>query len=406
MRFSLHIAWRYLFAPKSHNAINIVSGVSAAGVAVATAALVCVLSVMNGFNRVIESLFSQFDPELLILPTEGKYFQLDSPEILQLRQNPSIAVFSPIVRETAMVDYKDHQVPAQVMGVDSSFQSLCQIDSIITDGYFQVHDGAFDRCVLGRGLAQQLGVNAHFVGAIHLWAPKRIGKVNLMRPDESLLKETSYIAGTFAVNQMEYDNQLIIISLSAARRLFQYSPDQATAIELRLTSGTSVKQAKKQIHNLLGDAYQVLDKYEQQADFYRIAKMEKWLCALLLAFILMIASFNIIGSLSMLMLEKTEDIAVFRNLGATPKQVRQIFLVEGWLVSLLGATIGLAIGLILCLLQEHFGIIKLGNGYDYVLSAYPVAVQFTDLLLISAIVISLGFLAAWYPTHHLRTDNN
>lgn len=403
MRFELKIAWRYLFAKKSHNAINIVSGVSAGGVCVATAALVCVLSVMNGFNRVIEQLFSEFDPELLVLPAEGKYFSLaDAPwEAL-----PEVAVCSPVVRETAMVEYKDHQVPARIMGVSDNFQQLTHIDSIITDGEFLVWDGGFDRCVMGRGLAATVGINAHFVGGVHIYAPKRVGKVNTLRPDQSLNRETTFIAGTFAVNQVDYDDHLCIVSIDCARRLFEYADDEVTAVELSLEPGADKKAAKRKIRKLLGDGYLVLDRYEQQADFFRIALIEKLLCTLLLAFILMIASFNIIGSLSMLMLEKKEDIVVFRNLGASPRQVRRIFLFEGWMISALGALIGLVLGLVICLLQQEYGLLKLGNGLEYVLSAYPVAVEPLDIIVITVIVLLMGFLAAWYPTRHLRVENN
>lgn len=401
MRFELKIAWRYLFAKKSHNAINIVSGVSAGGVCVATAALVCVLSVMNGFNRVIERLFSEFDPELLVLPAEGKYFSLtDAPwEAL-----PDVAVCSPVVQETAMVEYKDHQVPARIMGVSDNFSSLTHIDSILTDGEFLVWDGGFDRCVMGRGLAATVGINAHFVGGVHIYAPKRRGKVNLLRPDQALNKETVFIAGTFAVNQVDYDDHLCLVSIDCARRLFDYADDEVTAVELRLEEGCDKKAAKRQIRKLLGDGYQVLDRYEQQADFFRIALIEKLLCALLLAFILMIASFNILGSLSMLMLEKKDDIAVFAHLGASSEQIRRIFLFEGWMISALGAAIGLVLGLAICLLQQEFGLLKLGNGFEYVLSAYPVSVEALDILVIILIVLLIGFLAAWYPTRHLRAE--
>ena len=404
MRFELKIAWRYLFAKKSHNAINIVSGVSATGVCVATAALVCVLSVMNGFNRVIEGLFSEFDPELLIRPTEGKYFSLDSEAVKQLEQLPEVAVFSPVVEETAMIEYKDHQVPARVMGVSDNFSSLTHIDSIITDGQFMVWDGGFDRCVMGRGLAATLGLNAHFVGAVKLYAPKRTATINLMRPDQALNREVTFIAGTFAVNQVTYDNQLCLVTIDCSRRLFEYADTESTAIQLRLEDDCSKTQVKKQIATLLGPEFEVLDRYEQQEDFFRIARVEKLLCTLILAFILMIASFNIIGSLSMLMLEKQADMLVYRNLGANTRQIRRIFLFEGWMISALGAAIGLVIGLVICLLQQEYGLLKLGNGYDYVLSAYPVAVEPMDILVIAVIVLSMGFVAAWYPTRNILVN--
>ena len=401
MRIEGKIAWRYLFSKKSHNAINIVSGVSAAGVMVATAALVCVLSVMNGFSHVVEQMFSQFDPELRIEAREGKFFRLDSPEMRAVQELDAVRIFSPTVEETALVQYEDHQVPAQLKGVSDQFQELTHIDSIIHDGFYSVYDGAFERCVLGRGLAARIGINPHFVGGMKVYAPKRKGRVNLMRPDQSLNKASTFIAGTFAVDQLQYDDRVMLVSLDFARQLFDYSENEATAVELALKDGANLKKVKQQIRNILGPDYLVLDRYEQQADFFRISKIEKVLTLLLLAFILLIATFNIIGSLSMLMIDKQADSQTLGNLGATPQMLRRIFLYEGWLISALGAAVGLVLGLINCLLQEHFGLLKLGNGTDYVLSAYPVEVQFPDILIVAAIVLAIGYLSAYIPTRQI-----
>ena len=405
MRPELHIAWRYLFSKKGHNAINIVSGVSAAAVGVVTAAMVCVLSVMNGFGALVEQMFSEFDPEIRITATEGKSFRLDTLPVQQALALPFVQAASEVVEETALVRYKDHQQPARVMGVDSVFQHITHIDSIITDGYFSVFDGAFDRCVMGRGLAAQIGVNAHFVGAVHLYAPKRLERVNMLRPDDSFLHETAFMAGTFAVNQTTYDDQLLLVSLPLARRLFQYDTLMVTALELQLVRGSrlSSRQMKAQLRECLGEGYVVADRYEQQADFFRILKVEKLLTALLLAFILLIACFNVIGSLSMLIIDKQDDIRILRHLGATPHTIRRIFLCEGWLITALGAMVGLIFGLTICLLQQHLGLLKLGSGTDYVISAYPVLVQAGDVVAVAAIVLGLGFFAAWYATRTLRT---
>lgn len=367
----------------------------------ATAALVCVLSVMNGFSRVVEGMFSQFDAELRIEPAKGKYFRLDSSEMQALEEMSFVKIFSPTIEETALVQYKDHQVPATLKGVSDHFQELTNIDSIIHDGFYSVYDGAFERCVLGRGLAATIGINPHFVGGMKVYAPKRKGRVNMMRPDRSLNQMSTFIAGTFAVDQLQYDNQMMLVSLDFARQLFDYDANEATAVELALVDGAIVPKAKKVIRQTLGGDYVVLDRYEQQADFFRVSKIEKMLTMLLLAFILLIATFNIIGSLSMLMIEKQDDSLILRNLGATPQMLRRIFLTEGWLISLLGAAAGLVLGLVLCLLQEHFGFIKLGNGMEYVISAYPVAVEFTDILLIAAIVLAIGFLSAYIPTRQI-----
>ena len=405
MRPELHIAWRYLFSKKGHNAINIVSGVSAAAVGVVTAAMVCVLSVMNGFGALVEHMFSEFDPEIRITAAEGKSFQLDTLPVQQALALPFVQATSEVVEEMALVRYKDHQQPARVMGVDSVFQQITHIDTIITDGYFSVFDGAFDRCVMGRGLATQIGVNAHFVGAVHLYAPKRLERVNMLRPDEAFLHEKAFMAGTFAVNQTSYDDQLLLVSLPLARRLFQYDTLTVTALELQLDpkGHFSARQMKAQLRECLGEGYVVADRYEQQSDFFRILKIEKLLTALLLAFILLIACFNVIGSLSMLIIDKQDDICILRHLGATPQIIRRIFLCEGWLIIVLGAVLGLVIGLTICLLQQHLGLLKLGSGTDYVISAYPVLVQAVDVLAVAMIVLGMGFLAAWYATRTLRS---
>ena len=405
MRPELHIAWRYLFSKKGHNAINIVSGVSAAAVGVVTAAMVCVLSVMNGFGALVEQMFSEFDPEIRITAAEGKSFQLDTLPVQQALALPFVQATSEVVEEMALVRYKDHQQPARVMGVDSVFQQITHIDTIITDGYFSVFDGAFDRCVMGRGLATQIGVNAHFVGAVHLYAPKRLERVNMLRPDEAFLHEKAFMAGTFAVNQTSYDDQLLLVSLPLARRLFQYDTLTVTALELQLDpkGHFSARQMKAQLRECLGEGYVVADRYEQQSDFFRILKIEKLLTALLLAFILLIACFNVIGSLSMLIIDKQDDICILRHLGATPQIIRRIFLCEGWFIIVLGAVFGLVIGLTICLLQQHLGLLKLGSGTDYVISAYPVLVQAVDVLVVAVIVLGMGFLAAWYATRTLRS---
>lgn len=411
MSFSLRIAWRYLFAKKRHNAINIISGISTAGVCVVSAALVCVLSVMNGFGSVVEKMFSAFDAELRIEPANGKTFYIDTEAFDEVRVLPYIAVFSETIEEMGLIDFSQKQLPAQLKGVDDNFEQLTDIDSIIYDGYFSVCDyydngisrtRSFERCVLGRGLAAQLGINAHFVSGLKIYAPRRYERVNLMRPDKSLNKTGAFIAGVFAVNQTKYDDNVMIVSLPLARELFEYRDSEVSAVELRLQPNTSIRTAKRDISKILGSNYRVLDRYEQQEDFYHIFKVERMLTLLLLVFILFIACFNVIGSLSMLMIDKREDAKILHNLGADARQIQHIFLYEGWLISLLGAVTGIVIGLVLCLLQQKYGLLKLGDGLTYVLSAYPVQVQALDILLVFGIVLLLGFIAAWYPSRQIN----
>lgn len=373
---------------------------SAAAVGVVTAAMVCVMSVMNGFGVMVEQLFSQFDPDIHIEAATGKSFRLDPATPASLSSLPSVDMLSESVEETALVYYDDKQMPVQLRGVDTAFAQLTHIDSIITDGKYMVYDGAFERAVLGQGLAWQLGIGAHFVQGMQVYAPKRTGRVNMLRPDESFNRETCFIAGTFAVQQTKYDDALMLVSIHLARRLLDYGDDEVSALLVKVKDGVSIRQAKKELRSVLGNDYQILDRYEQQEDFFRILRIEKLLTALLLAFILLIATFNIIGALSMLIIDKQKDIQILSDLGADHKMIRNIFLYEGWLISALGAAVGLVAGLAICLVQEHFGILKMGSGTEYVVSAYPVAVQGTDILIIAAIVLALGAVAAYIPARN------
>ena len=359
--------------------------------------MVCVLSVMNGFGSLVEHMFSEFDPVLLVVPSEGQTLRTDTLPIRSLYAREDIEAISMQLEQTALIRYKDHQLPARVMGVDSLFTRTAHIDSIITDGFYSVWDGAFDRAVLGRGLAAQIGINAHFTGALHLYAPERTGRINMLRPDLSLRHEHAFIAGTFAVNQLEYDDQLMLVSLPLAQRLFDYDEHTASALRIQPKNTLKIADFKLKIAKLLGPGYKVLDRYEQQEDFFRILRIEKLLTILLLVFILLIASFNIIGSLSMLIIDKREDSRILSHMGADEPTIRRIFLLEGWLISSLGTISGLVIGVLLCLGQQHFAWLKLGTGSEYVISAYPVLVQAGDIILVAAIVLLLGFFAALYP---------
>ena len=377
---------------------------SAVAVLVVTAALVCVLSVMNGLGSEVEKMFSRFDPDLRITAAEGKSFSIEDEALLSVQTLDEVAVAAITIEETALVEFEDHQIPALIKGVDTAYQALTDIDSIIVDGNYSVFDGAFERTVVGQGLAWQLGLGAHFIKAIHLYAPRRTGRVNLMRPDQAFEQRSRFVAGLFAVNQVEYDDKMMLVSLPLARELFSYSDSEATALELRLRPDANVQKTKKQIRRLIGENYIVQDRYEQQEDFYRILRIEKWLTALLFFFILLIAAFNLIGSLTMLMLDKQEDIRTLRNIGADNRMIRRIFTLEGWLISATGAVLGLVLGLILCLIQQEFGLIRLGSGTEYVLSAYPVRVELTDLIVVMTVVLLIGFVAALIPTRQLKDD--
>ena len=401
MKTALKIAWRYLFAKKRYNAIHIISGISAAAIGVVTAAMVCVLSVMNGFGAMVEQMFSQFDPDIRIESVNGKSFYDTGEHFHALRKLDGVAIISQSIEETALLQFENKQMPINLYGVDSTFPSLTHIENIITEGHYAVHDGAFDRAVLGQGLAWQIGIGARFVNPLHLYAPKRTARVNMLRPDQAFNDEICYIAGTFAVQQTKYDNEVMLVNIELARRLLEYDENEVSALLVKIAHGTSIRQAKKEIQSLLGSGYKVLDRYEQQADFFRILHVEKLLTSLLLVFILLIASFNIIGSLSMLIIEKKADIQTLSHIGANKQMIRKIFIFEGWLISALGAVVGLLIGLIICIAQEHLGILKLGSGTEYIISSYPVVVQTTDIFLVAIVVLTLGFIAAWIPAKRI-----
>ena len=401
MKTALKIAWRYLFAKKQYNAIHIISGISAAAIGVVTAAMVCVLSVMNGFGAMVEQMFSQFDPDIRIESVNGKSFYDTGEHFHALRKLDGVAIISQSIEETALLQFENKQMPINLYGVDSTFPSLTHIENIIIEGHYAVHDGAFDRAVLGQGLAWQIGIGARFVNPLHLYAPKRTARVNMLRPDQAFNDEICYIAGTFAVQQTKYDNEVMLVNIDLARRLLEYDENEVSALLVKIAHGTSIRQAKKEIQSLLGSGYKVLDRYEQQADFFRILHVEKLLTSLLLVFILLIASFNIIGSLSMLIIEKKADIQTLSHIGANKQMIRKIFIFEGWLISALGAVVGLLIGLIICIAQEHLGILKLGSGTEYIISSYPVVVQTTDIFLVAIVVLTLGFIAAWIPAKRI-----
>ena len=405
MKTELKIAWRYLFAKKQFNAIHIITSISSAAVGVVTAAMICVLSVMNGFSVMVEQLFSHFDPDIRITAKVGKSFHLDNTKREQLSQLPCVDLLSESISEIALIEFDEKQMPVQLIGVESNFAKLTNIEHIIKDGQYSVHDGAFDRTVLGRGLAWKLGIRAHFVNGIQVYAPKRKEEVHMLRPpglDINYNRETCFIAGIFAVEQQKYDNNTMLVDIGLTRRLLDYDSTEITTLQVGIKDGYDIDKAKKSISGVMGNGFLVQDRYEQQEDFFKIFQIEKLLTTLLLAFILLIATFNGIGSLSMLIIDKEQDIRTLSHMGASEKMIRKIFMLEGWLVNAIGALGGLVIGIGICLLQEHYGLLKLGNGAQYVISAYPVEVQTLDVILVTAIVLGLGAIASWIPTRNLK----
>ena len=403
MNLSFYIAKRYLFAKKSHNAINVISGVSVCGVALATLALVCTLSVFNGFQDLVATFFTAFDPELKITAVSGKVFDSQDNRIQALRQLPEVEVFSESLEDHAMVQYKGKQTMVSIKGIQDNFRQLTAIDSILFGrGDMVLKDEIVDYAIPGIELVSILGSGVRFVDPLEVYAPKRGTKINMANPANSFKSSLLYSSGlVFAVNQQKYDASYVLTSLEFARDLFQYDTE-VSSIELKLKDGSNLSKVKNDIGKLLGEDFNVSDRYEQQADTFRIMEVEKLISYIFLTFILLIACFNVIGSLSMLIIDKQEDVSTLRNLGADDSLITRVFLFEGALIALLGAMVGIVLGLILCLLQQELEIVGLGDGQgSFVVDAYPVSVHWLDILLVFVTVLGVSFLSVWYPVRHL-----
>lgn len=403
MNFPFYIAKRYLFSKKSHHAINIISGISAGGVALATLALVCTLSVFNGFQDLVSTLFTSFDPQLKITSAQGKFIPADDPLLEKVRKHSDIAVWTNCLEDNALVRYEGRQAMVILKGVDDHFGTCTDIQKILYgDGSFILHADVLNYGVPGIQLASQLGIGARFERPIDVYAPRKGERINMSNPAAAFNMDELYSPGiVFSVSQKKYDANYLITSIGFARNLFEQQ-GMISSLELRLKDGARIEKVKEDIRSLLGDKYQVKDRYEQQEDVFRIMKIEKVIAYLFLTFILLVACFNIIGSLSMLIIDKKEDVQTLRNLGADDQQIARIFLFEGRMISTLGALSGIILGLILCYLQQTYGLLKLGDSTgNFIIDAYPVSVHAWDILFIFITVIAVGYLSVWYPVRYL-----
>lgn len=402
MNFPFYIAKRYLFSKKSHNAINVISGISVCGVALATLAMVCTLSVFNGFQDMVATFFTAFDPQVKITSVKGKVFDGSMPVLSQIKKMPEVAVYSESVEDNAMVQYKGRQVMAVIKGVEDNFDKLTPIDSILFGrGELILHDEVADYAIPGLQLLSTLGTGIRFLDPLEVYAPKRGAKINMANPMSSFVSDDLFSSGlTFTVNQEKYDGSYILTSIDFARNLFQYDKE-VSAVNLRLYPTANEKDVISKIKRILGEDFYVQDRYEQQADTFRIMEIEKLISYIFLTFILMIACFNVIGSLSMLIIDKKSDVQTLRNLGASDNQIVRIFLFEGRMISFIGAVAGVILGLILCLVQQEYGIISLGNSDSFVVDSYPVSVHAWDVVLIFITVLVIGFISVWYPVRYL-----
>lgn len=403
--FSFYVARRYMFSKKSVGAINVISFISVAGVAVGTMALVIVLSVFNGFHDLVASLFTNFDPQIEVVPVKGKTINADAPELDRIRHLDFVDVATDVVEDQAIAVYGDRQRMVTVMGVDENFDQLTNINDILYgDGDFTLRVANLYFGVPGIRLAQDLGLGARWADYLKIYAPVRRGQLtDLDTPTDGFVVDSLLSPGVvYAVNQNKYDRDRIITSIYFARQLFDQD-GMLSSLQLRLKPGTDLSTAKREIKAAAGEKFRVLDRFEQQADTFRIMQIEKVLAYVFLTFILIVACFNIISSLSMLIIDKKNDINTLHNLGANDRQIQSIFLYEGRIISAVGALIGIGLGLALCGLQQAFGFVKMGESSGtFIVNAYPVSVHYWDVLVVFITVILIGWAASWIPARRLR----
>ena len=399
MNFPFFIARRYLFSKKSTHVINVISSISVIGVAVATMALVIVLSVFNGFHDLVASLFTSFDPQLKVVPVEGKTAPSDDPILTQIRLLPEVDVATETVEDQALAIYDGKQAMVKIKGVDDNFAELSHITDILYgDGSFSLHAANLEYGILGIRLAQTLGIGAQWDGYLKIYAPQKEGQLDLSNPGEGFVADSLNSPGVlFSVRQSKYDKNYIVTSIAFARNLFGQQ-GMLSDLEIRLKEGSDLNAVKAEMQKIAGTKYKVLDRFEQQEDTFKIMSIEKLMAYIFLTFILVVACFNIIGSLSMLIIDKKNDVVTLRNLGANDKQITRVFLFEGRMIAVIGAVIGIGLGLLLCLLQQQYGFVRLGESEgSFIVDAYPVSVHYTDVAIIFVTVIAVGWLAVWYP---------
>lgn len=402
MNFPFYIARRYLFSKKSTNAINVISGISVVGVAVASMALVVTLSVFNGFHDMVASFFTQLDPQLKITPAKGKTAASNDSTLMRIRQLDEVAVATDVLEDQALAVYGDRQQMVTIKGVDDNYDKLTHIRQILEgDGDYALHAADMNYGILGLGVAYQLGIGYTYREPLKIYAPRREGQINMANLQDGFVEDELYSPGVlFSIKQGKYDKRYIITAIQFTRNLFDRD-GELTSLELRLKPSSNFERVKAKIQEMAGTRFVVRDRYEQQEDTFRIMKVEKLMAYIFLTFILVIACFNIIGSLSMLMIDKRNDVVTLRNLGASDRQIIRIFLFEGRMISAIGAVIGIAIGLLLCLLQQQFGLIGLGSTEgSFVVDAYPVSVHPWDVVVVFFTVLAVGFISVWYPVHY------
>ena len=394
MNFPFYIARRYLFAKKNHNVINVISAISVAGIILASFALICTLSVFNGFHDLVESLFRDFDPEIKVVSADRKFFSIDDELIRQAKELDFIDVYTFTLEEQALISYKSKQQIAMIKGVDDSYHDLVGIENLLKgNGIYMLEDAVCHYGIMGVGLMNKMDTGIKPSSPLKLYVPKKEGRVNLSNPVTSFNYANIYSPGViFCVEQEKYDDNYVLISLELAQQLTDRT-NEASALEIKTKEGTSLRKAIRQLQTLLGPGFEVQDRLHQQKDVFKVFKMEKFISYLFLTFILLIACFNIIGSLIMLMVEKQKDAGLLESMGAEQKTVERIFIINGVLISLIGAVTGLALGIIAVLLQQKYGFISLGSAGNFIVDAYPVSIKLQDIILVLVTVLVVSFLS-------------
>ncbi|MFO8235747.1 MAG: FtsX-like permease family protein [Bacteroidales bacterium] len=399
MHFPFFIAKRYFLTRKLRNVINIISIISVVGVAVGTMALVVVLSVFNGFDELIKSTYSTFDPDLKITPTEGKVFNPhENARFDSLRSLDAIEVFTEVMEEDALIRYDDKQYIGRIKGVEENFAELTKIDSMIVNGHFALHEEGKERAIVGQGVAYFLSVSVSYMEPLNIYVPQR-GQSATFNPSKAFNRKYLYPAGIFSI-QKEYDVEYVLVPLNFARDLLDYD-NEVTAVELKIKEDFKVSDVQLQVKELLGEKFEVKNRSEQHAMLNQVMKSEKLSIYIILTFILIVASFNIIGSLTMLIIDKKNDMLIFRSLGANISSIKKIFFIEGWMISIVGSLIGVIFGFFVSWLQQHFGLIQLNESGSFMIDSYPVSVQFADVLLVFFTVLAIGFFASYYPVRYI-----
>jgi lipoprotein-releasing system permease protein len=398
LNFPFYIARRYLVAKKSHNAINIISFISVMGVMVGTMALVVILSVFNGFDSLVRSLINSFNPDLKIEVVEGKTFKADSAILSEIRKIPGVYDLSLIIEDKALVRYDEQQTIAEIKGVDEKFANITGIDSMMVEGEFALKHNDEPFALIGRGIRINLNVMLLSPRQMSFYVPRRTSNIST-DPVHALNRKYLSVSGVFSIEQ-DYDLRYIIVPIDFARALFEYPDYEVNLIELKLMPGANSTKIQAQISEMLGSGFRVLNRYEQNEVFYKTMQAEKWAIFLILFFILLVASFNVVGTLTMLMLEKKKDTTTLGYLGADKKLLKKIFLAEGWMVSATGAILGCLLGLLICWIQMRFGVIRLQGSGSFIIDAYPVVVKGTDILITLFAVTVIGYFAAWYPIRY------